>query len=87
MVSWFSCMKRHQCRVHPEQPPKQSEFMKDIHAFVASKNDPNSVLGIAYRSSPQTAEALDKQLETFAHDMQRLENGEISYADMRGMYG
>ena len=88
--SWSSFGKRGGVRVTPvcsNNDPQQTEFLKSINDFIASKEDPHSVLGIAYRISPRAAAALDKQLETFSRDMQRMEQGHLSYAEMRARYG
>lgn len=64
-----------------------SKLMQSINKFVCSKDDSNSILHQARMTSPEVANVLDKQMKTFEADIQKLENGTLSYAQMRAMYG
>jgi hypothetical protein len=59
----------------------------NYNEFVASKDDPNSLLSTARNISPNNASEIDKQLQTFTSDMQKLEQGKMSYSEMRALYG
>lgn len=71
----------------PQQQQDQSEFMKSIKNFIATKDDPNSLLSNARNLSKENANEIDKQLETFETDMKKVEQGKMSYAEMRALYG
>ena len=66
---------------------RETEFMKSVDSFMKSKDEPNSILNIARESSPVVKEALDKQFATFKDDMKKLEQGKMSYSEMRKLYG
>ena len=64
-----------------------SKFQASIRNFVASKDNPQSVLAKVMKSSPENAEKLAGQMKTFESDMEKLEKGKMSYAEMRSLYG
>lgn len=71
-----------------EQCENQSfTFMKGVKNFVNSKDDPNSILSRARGSSTEVKDSIDKQLETFTTDIEKMKKGELSYAAMRSLYG
>ena len=66
---------------------EESAFMASINKFIKSKEDKGSLLSFARDLSPENKSSLGKQLETFADDMRKLEKGQMSYAEMRELYG
>lgn len=69
------------------QPQQQTQFIKDICDFVESSKNPNSIVSVVKKVFPENAKELDRQLETFASDMQKLEKGQMTYSEMRSLYG
>lgn len=64
-----------------------SSIVSSIQKFVASKDDPNSVLFKCMNVSPDHKEPLVAQMETFEADIKKLTEGKMSYAEMRSLYG
>ncbi len=72
----------------PSLPPQPtSEFITNVDTFVESANNPNSLLGVVMTTVPGAKDPIQEQLKTFATDMRRFEKGEMSYAEMRMLYG
>lgn len=66
---------------------KESKFMKSINEFVEESKKPNSIVNVAKNIFPESAKEIDKQLETFPSYMKKLEDGKMSYSEMRMLYG
>lgn len=59
-----------------------------IHKFVDSVHVEGSFLNKVYNLHNEEGKSeLDKQLKTFAVDIQKMDKGKMTYAEMRGLYG
>ena len=70
-----------------EKSQSQSAFMKSIHEFVENQKKPGSLVETVKTLFPDMMDSLEKQLETFEQDMAKLEEGKMSYSEMRSLYG
>ena len=65
----------------------QTPFMTNVIAFSKQFDDPNSFVGSIQRVFPAAAPQLNAQMKTFVGDMMKFEQGQMSYAEMRSLYG
>lgn len=78
----------HECIIHNDVYEKnETPFMKDVVAFSKEFDKPNSLIGDIQRVFPAAVPELTRQMQTFVGDMRKFENGEMSYAEMRMLYG
>jgi hypothetical protein len=61
--------------------------MRSVEQFVEESKKLNSLVDTVKKQYPQDADSLDKQLSTFAADVKKMESGQMSYSEMRRLYG
>jgi hypothetical protein len=64
-------------------------FLQSIKRFVReAKTEPDHIVNqVKQALPPQDRASLDQQLKTFEQDAIRLSKGELTYSEMRSLYG
>jgi len=71
------------CSVDVEEP-----IVKDVNKFVQTSNQPGTILHDTLQNLPENQKKeLESQLKTFPTDVKKMNKGEMTYAEMRMMYG
>lgn len=67
----------------------RSEFLESVATFVnGAKSEPDHMVNVIKQSlEPAERASVDAQLRTFQEDMGRMTRGEMTYSEMRSMYG
>ena len=71
---------------HPPPPPPDS-LVDDIHDFVKRQQQPGSIVNQVITAGLATKEELQEQFETFPAAIEKMRKGEMSYSEMRALYG
>lgn len=73
----------------PTAPIQPNTLVQDVRHMIRDLKDPNSAIStlISQYQTPDQKASIDKQLETFEADIEKMTEGKMSYAEMRRLYG
>lgn len=83
----YSNVNMNKSVIDPSHEKEVNKPLQDVKQFVEESKKPGSLVQNICTTFPEARQEIEKQLETFHDDYKKLQEGKLSYSEMRAMYG